>query len=363
MTAAIPSSGAVIRRRPDISANATGVQGSMTHPSGFSPYARHRSILQDAPLLFRSPVFARVVEDAKRAAQVSSMILLEGESGSGKGKIARLIHEQSGRKGSFAVWSAPEFQGSIAISEIFGHRKGAFTGADSERVGMFLSAHGGTVLADDIDKLEKPLQGVVLRFLDDFCVRPVGCVERTPVDLLFIASTNRNLQDLASRGEYLSDLANRLTSLVIWIPPLRERPEDIAPMAEYFMAEYGRAHQIEVKGIFPEAMSILETQKWPSNVRGLASVMENAVFRASGPMIDTEVILRALGGQTERKAAAAECTELSGLPPEERRTESAIRRALEVTGWNGVAAADLLGIPLRSFRRYMSKYKIRKRFW
>ena len=128
--------------------------------------ARRRNVLLDAPLLFRSSAFGRVVDEAKRAAQSSSMILLEGESGSGKGRIARLIHEHSGRAGAFAVWSGPEFQGSIAISEIFGHRKGAFTGADAERPGLFQAASGGTVLADDIDKLEKPLQGVVLRFLN-----------------------------------------------------------------------------------------------------------------------------------------------------------------------------------------------------
>jgi DNA-binding NtrC family response regulator len=291
------------------------------------------------------------------------MILLEGESGSGKGRIARLIHEHSGRRGAFAVWSAPEFQGSIAISEIFGHRKGAFTGADSEKAGMFLSASGGTVLADDIDKLEKPLQGVVLRFLDDFCVRPVGSVELTPVDLLFVASTNRNLQHLGWRGEFLPDLANRLTSLVISIPPLRERREDIAPMAEYFMAEYARAHQVHLKGIAPQAMSILEAESWPSNVRGLASVMENAVFRATRDVIDADLILQALGRQPQRKEPAAEQTELANLPLELRRSEASIRRALEVTGWNGAATAQLLGIPLRTFRRYTRKYNIRKRFW
>jgi DNA-binding NtrC family response regulator len=335
----------------------------MNQGPGFSKPVRRKSILHDAPLLFRSSVFARVVAEAQRAARASSMILLEGESGSGKGRIARLIHEHSGRTGSFSVWSAPEFQGSIAISEIFGHRKGAFTGADSERAGMFLSASGGTVLADDIDKLEKPLQGVVLRFLDDFCVRPVGSVEMTPVDLLFVASTNRNLQQLGSDGDFLPDLANRLTSLVISIPPLRERREDIAPMAEYFMTEYARAHAVEIKGITPEAMGILEAESWPSNVRGLASVMENAVFRSTTEILDTELILQALGRQTQRKAPTVERTEIANLPDDMRRSEAIIRRALEITEWNGAAAAALLKIPLRTFRRYTHKYNIRKRFW
>lgn len=331
----------------------------MTNPA--KP-VRRKSVLLDAPLLYRSAVFGRVVEEAKRAARASEMILLEGESGSGKGRIARLIHEHSGRAGSFAVWSAPEFQGSIAISEIFGHRKGAFTGADSERMGIFLAASGGTVLADDIDKLEKPLQGVVLRFLDDFCVRPVGSVELTPVDLLFIASTNRNLHQLGAAGEFLSDLANRLTSLVISIPPLRERREDIAPMAEHFMTEYSRAHQREVRGITPEAMRILEAEPWPSNVRGLASVIENAVFRSVNGMIDAEVVVQALGRQAQPRTTTAEREEISNLPPEVRRTEAVVRRALEISGWNGTAAAELLGIPLRTFRRLLSKYNIRKRF-
>jgi DNA-binding NtrC family response regulator len=291
------------------------------------------------------------------------MVLLEGESGSGKGRIARLIHEHSGRTGAFAVWSAPESQGSLAVSEIFGHRKGAFTGADAERVGLFLSASGGTVLADDIDKLEKPLQGVVLRFLDDFCVRPVGSVEWTPVDLLFVASTNRNLHRLAGSGEFLLDLANRLTSLVIAVPPLRERREDIAPMVEYFMKEYARAYQIDLKGITPEAIEILEGEPWPGNIRGLASVMENAVFRSAGGTITAEGVTQALGRQgSATKMNGQQEEELTQLAPELRRTEAVIRRALEVSGWNGAAAAELLGIPLRTFRRLTSKYNIRKRF-
>jgi DNA-binding NtrC family response regulator len=326
-------------------------------PAAVMTPPRRRSVLLDAPLLYRSAAFGQVVEEAKRAARASEMILLEGESGCGKGRIARLIHEHSGRTGTFAVWSAPEFQGSIAISEIFGHRKGAFTGADAERAGIFQAASGGTVLADDIDKLEKPLQGVVLRFLDDFCVRPVGSTEMTPVDLLFIASTNRNLHRLG--GEFLQDLSNRLTSLVLSIPPLRERREDIAPMAEYFMAEYARAHQIDLKGITPEAMQILENEPWPGNVRGLASVVENAVFRCVDGMIDVEIVLKTLGRQA---TVASEREEIAALPPEARRTEPILRRALEACGWNGTAAAELLGIPLRTFRRYLSKFNIRKRF-
>jgi DNA-binding NtrC family response regulator len=319
-------------------------------------------VLLDAPLLYRSSVFTRVVEEAKRAARGSGMILLEGESGSGKGRLARLIHEHSGRPGAFAVWSAPEFQGSIAISEIFGHRKGSFTGADSERQGIFLSASGGTVFADDIDKLEKPLQGVVLRFLDDFCVRPVGSVEWTPVDLLLVASTNRNLHQLAKGGDFLPDLANRLTSLVISVPPLRDRREDIAPMVEYFMAEYARSYQIELHGITLEAMHLLEAERWPGNVRGLASVMENAVFRSVGGTIDAEVVAQALGRQEVGTEPAAKHEDLATLPSEERRTEAVIRRALEACQWNGKAAAELLGIPLRTFRRYLSNYNIRKKF-
>ena len=362
MTAMMTGSVPRHRKESDTSGFGSEMHDSTPQVQGCPRTVRRRSILHDAPLLYRSCVFGKVVEEAKRAARASSMILLEGESGSGKGRIARLIHEHSGRKGTFAVWSAPEFQGSIAISEIFGHRKGAFTGAESERAGMFLSANGGTVLADDIDKLEKSLQGVVLRFLDDFCVRPVGSVVSKPVDLLFVASTNRNLQHLGRRGEFLPDLANRLTSLVIAIPPLRERREDIAPMAEYFMAEYARAYEVHLKGITPEAMNLLEAESWPSNVRGLASVMENVVFRSNREIINADLVHQALGRQPQRKESLVERTELANLPLEIRRSEASIRRALEVTGWNGAATAELLGIPLRTFRRYTRKYNIRKRF-
>jgi DNA-binding NtrC family response regulator len=129
------------------------------------------------------------------------------------------------------------------------------------------------------------------------------------------------------------------------------------------MTEYAKDHRLEIHGITPEAMTLLETESWPSNVRGLASVIENAVFRSTGPMIDVDVVLQALGRQTQRKAPTIERTEIATLPPDQRRTEPVIRRALEIAGGNGAAAAELLGIPLRSFRRYTRKYNIRKRFW
>jgi two-component system response regulator AtoC len=154
-----------------------------------------------------------------------------------------------------------------------------------------------------------------------------------------------------------------LTSLVITVPPLRERREDIVPMAEYFMVEYSRAYGIEVTSITPEAMSILEAEQWPSNVRGLASVMENSVFRSNGAVIDAEGVLQSLGRQTPRKVPDIERDEIVKLSPEERRSEAVIRRTLELTGWNGAAAASLLEIPLRTFRRYTRKFNIRKRFW
>jgi DNA-binding NtrC family response regulator len=190
----------------------------------------------------------------------------------------------------------------------------------------------------------------------------VGSSDWTPVDLLFIASTNRNLRRLAQGGDFLPDLANRLTTLVISIPPLRERREDIAPMVEYFAGEYARAYQIELRGVTPEALRILEGEAWPGNVRELSSVMENAVFRSTNGTVDAEVLSEALGRQGTTNPAPDERQEIAGLPPEARRTEAVIRRALEACDWNGAAAAELLGIPLRTFRRYLSNFNIRKKF-
>src|SRR5207247_2560766 len=145
----------------------------------------------------------------------------------------------------------------------------------------------------------------------------------------------------AESGDFLPDLANRLTSLVITIPPLRERREDIAPMVEYFVREYSAAHEMPTPVVTPEAMRILESEPWPSNVRGLASVIENAVFRSTGGSIDASIVLQALGRSVPAETFAVERERLTALSPDLRKSEAVIRKALEVSDWNGKAAAQI----------------------
>lgn len=319
------------------------------------------SVLRDAPLLCASPAFSRVLDEASRAARASSPILLVGESGTGKGRVARYIHESSGRPGRFVVWSAPETVESLAMSDLFGHRRGAFTGADDEGAGLIPSAHGGTILADDVDKLNLTAQSLLLRFLDDHSVRPLGSPHAYGVDVRIVAATNRDLLGLAEQGRYLPDLASRLVSLVIEIPPLRERREDIPLLARHFAAGFAREYGLPSAPRFePEALRLLTNHTWPANVRGLASVIQNAVFRASDGVVDAAGVLRALGTRSGL-SVDEEVRRLSELSKRDRRTESVIRRVTELTNWNGKKAAELLGIPLRTFRRLTRRYGIRKR--
>jgi DNA-binding NtrC family response regulator len=321
-----------------------------------------RSILENAPFLFRSASFAQVIEEAVRAAAAATLVLLSGESGTGKGRVARLMHAKSGRPGPFVAWSAPETQGQLLLSAIFGHRKGAFTDAKKDSQGLFQIATGGTLFADEIDKLEIGGQPALLKFMDDRMVRPVGDPRSTEVDVFFIAATNRDLDSLAQRGQFLADLANRLSGIRIRIPPLRERVEDIPLLVEYFAREYGLLYAGAPAVVTSGAMEILIRQPWPSNVRGLVKVVENAVFRSRDGRVDEPQILKELGSTfASTISPEEELCRLAELPMDTRVRLEVVRRAIDLAGGIGKKAAASLGIPLRTFRRLTGFHKIRWR--
>ncbi len=321
-----------------------------------------RSILEIAPFIFKSASFRKVLEEAVRAAAAATLVLLCGESGTGKGRLARLMHQKSGRPGPFIAWSAPETQGQLLLSAIFGHSKGAFTDAKKDSQGLFRLANRGTLFADEIDKLEMGGQGSLLKFMDDRRVRPVGDTTTIEVDVFFLAATNRDLDLLAHQGHFLPDLANRLSGIRIRIPPLRERVEDIPLLAEHFAREYGLLYAGVPAVVTPGAMEILVKQPWPSNVRGLAKVVENAVFRAPDGRVDEASVLRELGSShASHVSPQEELSRLAELPMDVRVSVEVIRRAIALAGGSGKKAALALEIPLRTFRRLTGLYQIRWR--
>jgi DNA-binding NtrC family response regulator len=316
-------------------------------------------LLREAKLVYRSAAFRKVLREAESAALADDSVLLEGESGTGKRRVAEIIHNLSARKGRpLKVWNAAETAPALALADLFGVAKGAFTGADRDAPGILDAAQGGSVLVDDVDKMHPDTQKGLLRFLDDSEYRAVGSAVSKEWDGRLLFATNRNLLDLARRGAFLPDLANRLCVLTLLIPPLRSRPEDIAPLARYFAKRISERNNRPCPAFSQEALRALEGDEWRGNVRELVGVIQNLVHRAErGRLIGDSVVRAAI--QLLRSDAPSLDQEtlgrLKALPLAERCSRQSVQKALEIFR-NGRAAARALGIPERTFRRYISKY-------
>jgi len=310
------------------------------------------------PLICRSPAFERVLQEARRAARSDLTVLLTGETGSGKGRIAREIHDHSARREqAIVIWSACEVSESLAYSQLFGHKKGAFTGADRDSVGIIESANGGTLVIDDVDKLSPPLQGQLLRFLDQRSVRPAGSNALQGVNLRLIVTTSRVLSELVEQGRFLPDLMWRLSGLRIHVPPLRERREDIAALIIHFAAHFAESLRVPAPRFSKGALAALFDQPWRGNVRELAAAVENLVFRASARgEIQARDVIRESGPVVEAPAGNGERRRASPGPRDPRLAPETVARAMARTKGNGARAAALLGVPIRTLRRWLARY-------
>jgi two-component system, NtrC family, response regulator PilR len=297
----------------------------------------------------------------ERIARSRTTVLITGESGTGKERIARAIHEASGRTGKFLVVNCGAIPEALMESELFGHDKGAFTGATARHLGIFREADAGTVLLDEVGELPTPLQVKLLRVLQERKVRGVGAAEESSVDVRVIAATNRNVEEDVKTGKFRQDLYYRLNVIRIEVPPLRERREDILPLAEYFLTRAAAEHGREARGFTPDARRALDAYAFPGNVRELENVVERAVTLATGSIIGLGDLPREIGG-----AAAQPTPSLVGLPAEgcnldevlgevERRL---ILQALERAEGVRTHAAKLLGVTLRSLRYRMHKLSL-----
>ncbi len=236
-----------------------------------------------------SPLMRRVLESARLAAKAKSTVLITGESGVGKEYLARFIHRESPRAAApFVALNCGAVTDTLLESELFGHGRGAFTGAAQERAGLFEAASGGTIFLDEIGEMPRAMQVKLLRVLQDKEVRRVGENRNRPVDVRVIVATNRNLAAEVSEGRFREDLFYRISVVAFTVPPLRERPDDLRALTRSLLTKYAQQMKRQITGYTPRALERLLRYSWPGNVRELQNVIERACVLAAGPLIDVD---------------------------------------------------------------------------
>jgi len=302
-----------------------------------------------------SPRMREAIETAKKAARSRSTVLLLGESGTGKEVFARVIHNWSERKNEpFIAINCVGLSKDLLESELFGHERGAFTGASQLKKGKMELAHGGTVFLDEVGDISAELQTKLLRFLQEREFERVGGTQPISVDVRVIAATNRELSRAIKEGRFREDLYYRLNVIPIQLPPLRERKEDIAPLANFFLRRFAAETKKTFSGISKEAEMWLLAYDWPGNVRELANVIERAVVLAQGP----EVTVADLSPRGESTVPFASSEELSYRHALDIARAEVIRRALVSTQGNRAAAARVLGLHKTHLLNLMKSLRI-----
>ncbi len=301
----------------------------------------------DQEIIYRSRSMKEVLMLAEKVAPTAATVLIQGESGTGKEVLARMIHENSGRKGApFQAINCAALPADLLESELFGHVKGAFTGADADKTGLFAAAGKGTIFLDEIGSLSLELQAKLLRVIQEKQVRPVGGNRFQEVRARIISATNQDLQDMAANGQFREDLFFRLAVFPIFLPPLRKRREDILPLARYFL---NRAYP-EHEGFSPQAVHKLESYDWPGNIRELENWIEYAVILAGGGER-----IRPEHFPTHQARETASPLALAGeeLPTCRELEKSYIDYVLAQTGGNKTRASEILGISMSTLWRRM----------
>ena len=297
-----------------------------------------------------APAMRHVLELVRRAAPTEANVLLLGESGVGKEVIARLLHEQSKRAAEvFMAVDLGAVSQSLFESELFGHRKGAFTDARQERAGRFQAASGGTLFLDEIGNLPLLLQSKLLSALEQRAVTPLGSDRPIDVDVRLICATNKSLIEMCRAGEFREDLLYRINTVEIRVPPLRERTEDIAPLFDHFVDLYARKYNLRPKRLARAALKRLEAYSWPGNVRELRHAVERALIMSDAPLLDAQDFLL----KTDPVAGDALRLDDYNLETVEQKV---IQAALEKHRGNVSRAARELGITRASLYRRMEKH-------
>jgi DNA-binding NtrC family response regulator len=303
----------------------------------------------------RSRAMEDVINRAELVAQTKSTVLITGETGTGKEMVARLIHHRSAQRDMPLIKvncaAIPE---TLLESELFGHVRGAFTGATMTKRGKFALADGGSIFLDEIGTLGTPVQSKLLRVLQEREFEPLGAERTQRVDVRVIAATNRDLKQMVSDGRFQEDLYYRLNVIPIAIPPLRERPEDIPVLVDHFVEKHRQRAGKRIDGVDEEAAQALQRYEWPGNVRELENTIERAVVLATAPVLTTATV-SLLGAATPSTVGLPSLRLHQNLEWVERET---IRRALERAVGIKKDAAELMGISQRALSYYLAKYRI-----
>ncbi len=303
-------------------------------------------------IICQSSAMEELLEQARRIARSDVSVLIQSESGTGKELLARAIHDASHRaKGPFVPINCAAIPENLLESELFGHRKGAFTGADRNRTGLFETAHGGTLFLDEIGDMPLEFQAKLLRVLQEGEVRPVGATESIPVDVRIISATHADLETAIAAGSFREDLYYRLNVMMLEMPPLRERREDIPLLASHFLDQVRqRNSDCLARSFAPEAMEALMAAPWPGNIRQLLNVVEQTAALSVTPVISASLVERALRGKTG-----------SIMPLAQAHNEferDYLIRILRMTQGNVTRAAKLAGRNRTEFYKLLNRHKL-----
>jgi len=305
-----------------------------------------------------SPEFQRLLQLVERVGPSDSTVFISGETGSGKERLAKLIHARSSRKSRpFVIVDCAALQENLLQSELFGHERGAFTGADRVKPGLFEVAHGGTIFLDEIGEISQATQTNLLRVLDTSVFRHVGGTAEIRVDVRVLAASNRDLRSMVRKGLFREDLYYRMTTISLEIPPLRGRGGDVELLARYFVGVLNERFASS-KSIGKEAMETLRRHSWPGNVRELKHAVEAAMVVCEGSEILARHLPAAVRGAAQAAAAGAPVSEDAALPTLDELELAHIRRALQASNGHRGNAARMLGISERNLYRKLKEHRL-----
>lgn len=311
-------------------------------------------------IIGKSRAMRELIDMVAMVSPSDATVLITGESGTGKELVAKSIHANSRRnEKGFVVVNCAALTETLLESELFGHEKGAFTGADRRREGRFMQADQGTIFLDEIGEMSHVMQAKLLRVLQEKEIQRVGGAETLPVDVRIIAATNRDLQQEVAEGNFREDLYYRLNVVTLTVPPLRERSDDIPLLAAYFLEKYAARNRKQLKGFTPVAMDALIKYDWPGNVRELENAVERAVILSTGEYLTEKVfplsILQDYDGESNTSGVRSDPEEPRSLEAVERQ---AIMDALKASGGNKSEAARMLGINRKTLYTKLKTYGV-----
>ncbi len=324
-------------------------------------YRRAARALAHDNIIGQSQALRSVLDTVQAVAPAKSTILITGESGTGKELVAQRVHELSLRADRpFVTINCGAFPETLLESELFGFVKGAFTGADQNKQGLFQAAQGGTILLDEIGEMTPAMQVKLLRVLQEKKVRPLGSTDEVTVDVRVIAATNRDLQQMVAEKTFREDLFYRISVIPLHVPPLRERSEDVPLLALHFLKKFSEPMGKDIRGLDEDALEALRRHDWPGNIRELENALERAVALETGESISLGSLPEKISHVTGN-VAAPELFPEEGIDLEKHIKEQErayLLRALEKADGVRTKAAELLGLSYRSFRHLAKKYKV-----